>query len=77
MLPPDGYGTEGEVWLLLKGMPGTKDAGHNFSRQFTKFLVEKVGLTPTPADGATFHLAVGKTCFFANFHVDDGAVRSI
>ena len=76
MLPPDGYGAEGEVWLLLKGMPGTKDAGHNFSRQFTKFLVEKVGLTPNPADGATFHLAVGKTCFFANFHVDDGAVRS-
>jgi hypothetical protein len=43
------------VWELLRCMPGTKDAGHNFNQQLTAYLVKKLGLKPNSADGASFY----------------------
>jgi len=76
MMPPPGYAKDGVVWRLKKGMPGTKDAGHNFNRQFTKYLVNTVKLTPNPTDGALFHIRTGAEYLTVSFHVDDGQAFS-
>ena len=59
------------VWELLRCMPGTKDAGHNFNAQLTKHLVTKLKLTPNPADGASFYGVFGSCWFRLNSYVDD------
>ena len=52
-------------------MPGTKDAGHNFNAQLTEHLVTKLGLTPNPANGASFYGKFGSCWFRLNSYVDD------
>ena len=42
------------VWELLRYMPGTKDAGHNFNAQMTDYLVTELQLRVNPADTASF-----------------------
>ena len=59
------------VWELLRCMPGTKDAGHNFNEQMTEYLVEKLKLVPNPADTASFYGQFGDSWIRLNTYVDD------
>ena len=76
METPEGYGAEGTCWVLMTGFPGTKDAGHNFNEQFTDYLVNEVGLTQNPADGALFHCWRDGEFFSSSWFVDDAAAYS-
>ena len=64
------------VWCLKRGMPGTKDGGHNFSTQFSDFLIKKVGLKHNTADGALFHMKEGEAWISTAWFVDDGQAFS-
>ena len=70
---PEGHSQPGMCWELLTGFPGTKDAGHNFNKQFTDYLVNEVGLVPNPADGAFFHCVRDGHFFSSSWFVDDAA----
>ncbi len=59
------------VWELLRCMPGTKDAGHNFNEQMSTYLVDKLKLQPNPGDGASFYGNFGQTWLRLNSYVDD------
>ena len=64
------------VWLFLRGMPGTKDGGHNFNSQMTSHVVSELGMVPNPADSASFYRIVGDIWVRMNSYVDDLTVVS-
>jgi hypothetical protein len=64
------------VWELLRCMPGTKDAGHNFNEQMSTYLVAELKLQPNPADTASFYGIFGKEWIRLNSYIDDLTVFS-
>ena len=59
------------VWLLLKCMPGTKDAGFQYDQQKVQTLVVEAGMTVNPADDASFDLVKGDVWLSLTTHCDD------
>ena len=72
MRPAPGYENGTMVWRLVKCMPGSKDAGHNFSRQFATYLIEVVGMCQNPSDGSVFFMTKLELFICLSLHVDDG-----
>ena len=67
---------EGHVLLLCRCMPGTKDAGHHSNKALTNFLINELGMTVNPGDGASFHFQEGEVFISINWHVDDASAYS-
>ena len=74
---PEGHvkpGQEGMVWKLNKSMPGTKDAGHNWWKDFRDFLTTECHMKVSKADPALYYSKQGTHSVFIATHVDDAAV---
>ena len=53
MEPPPGYESEGNVWILLKGLYGLKQAGRIWHEQL-KADMNELGFTQCPRDNGVF-----------------------
>ena len=75
--PPPGHDYENGlnvVWLLLRSLPGTNDAGCNWSDRISGFLMKTMKFKRNRLDAANFHLQVGRVWINICLHVDDMGV---
>ena len=72
MEPPPGYQTEGNVWILLKGLYGLKQAGRIWNERLTADM-NSLGFTQCPRDNAVFRIGTWGSNDWAvcTFWVDD------